>query len=302
MPESPAPPSAPSTPTPKRFRTPFVLAGLAVATIAAAGWFALSTADDSAASDSDSATSGDESTPPTGLDIAPQDVSSPLVVPIDDASEVMAEVNDNSAEAEALDLLGLDETGNQVPDVQPAAGHRFTWTYGSDNAVTITVDTTTGNYQFESSDGIERRRVDGTSYDRRADITWTQTDGVVLESVPRLGFYGPITLEQIIDQVTDEYATSTTSQLADGTTQVTAEVDAFAYSEGHSGERLDWMTVLGHPAATTVQPGEIVVIQAQLDADGSTVNLMTVTTSTFATSYTLDELFASAPVIAAPEL
>ena len=61
------------------------------------------------------------------------------------------------------------------------------------------------------------------------------------------------------------------------------------------------MASLGHPVGTeAVQPGDIVVIQAELGADGGTIEMMTVETSTFATSYTLDEVFDTAPVIETP--
>jgi len=221
----------------------------------------------------------------------------------------MVEIDDNSTEAEALELLGLDEEGNPVSDdvadgaaaAESIAGHRFTWSDGTDSSVNITVDATTGNYRVESTDGTERRYVDSTSYSRRGDIAWTQTDGDAFASVRRMGFDGPMLIAEVLDPVTVGYTTSPPDELDDGTTVITAEVDAFAYSQSHPNEYAAFMTSLGHPVGTeAVQPGDIVIVQAELGADGGTIEMMTVETATFTTSYVLDEVFDTAPVIETP--
>lgn len=271
-----------------------MLAALAVATVAGATWFTLSNTDDS----TDDASPVDDSAPPADLDFAPQDVSSPLVAPIHDAADVVAEIDDNSGESEALDMLGLDETGNVV-----AAGHRFTWNYGTDDTTTITVDATTGNYAFESSDGVDWRRIDGTSYGRRGDLGWAQVDGDTLESAQRLGLDGPATIEQIVGPLTDEYASTVTDQRGDGTSVVYAEIDAHDLWSDHPDEHLTWLGLMGIPNPNQpVEPGSIIVVDALVAADGRTVETLTVTTSTFTSSYTLNEVFDTAPVIEVPEI
>jgi hypothetical protein len=268
---------------------------LAVALVASIGlgygWLAMSKPDD------ESTSSTREPTPSTSaLAIEPQDVSNPLVVPIDDASDVVAQIDDNSAEEEALDLLGLDQTGNPL-----AAGHRFTWSFGTDETTTITVDATTGNYAFESSDGFEWRRIDGTSYGRRGDIAWSEVDGDALGSVLRLGADGPVTIDQILDPITDEYASSVTRQLDDGTSAVYAEIDEHGLWNDLPAEHLRWLGLMGIPSPDqAIEPGAIIVVDVVLAADGRTVDTFTVTTEKFASSYTLDHLFETAPVIEVP--
>lgn len=298
-------PDRADAPNPKRSRTPLiVLAGLTVATIAGAAWFSMSSADDNP-DDASSPQSNvleptspadPDSAPPNQLDLAPQDVSSPIVVPIDDATEVVAQVDDNSAEADALDLLGLDETGNVV-----AAGHRFTWSSGSGDTTTITVDATTGDYAFESSDGFEWRLVDGTPFIRRGDLEWSQAESDTRESAQRLGLDGPVTVEQILDPLTAEYASSVMTQPDGGTTSMSAEIDAYGLWSDYPDERRIWLGLMGIPnAEDTVEPGEVIVVTATMAADGRTVNTFTVTTPEYASTYTLDQVFETAPVIAAP--
>ena len=57
---------------------------------------------------------------------------------------------------------------------------------------------------------VEWRMVGGTSYSRRGDLEWAQMDDEAFESVQRLGLDGPVTVEQILDPLTAEYASSTT--------------------------------------------------------------------------------------------
>jgi len=287
---SAAPPSEP----PRSRRALVLLLLLGIVTIAGAVWFALLTTDDDGAGAS-------VPPPPSTLDIEAQDISSPVVAPIDDALVVASEIDDNAEEAEALDLLGLDETGDEVADAAPVLGHRFTWSYGTDQTATITVDATTGDYASVAQDGIEWRRVDGQSYGRRSDTEWTEVDGDLLESVPRLGLDAPITIDQVLDVTTSQHAASDTEARDDGTSVLTAEVDAFEYAAEQSATYLSWMSLFGHPAnGGTVQPGDVVVIQAELAADGRTIDALNVTTATFTTSYTLDEVFETAPEIQAP--
>lgn len=233
------------------------------------------------------------------LDIAPQDVSNPIVVPIDDASEVMTQVDDNSSEAEALDLLGLDETGNIV-----AAGHQFTWSDGTGATATTTVDAATGDYAFESSDGFTYRRIDGTTYAGRNGVAWTEVDdGTGLDSVQRLGLDGPVTIDQIIDPLIDDYSSSVTNQRGDGTSAVSAEIDSHGLWNDHSLARLTWLAQMGIPnSEVDVEPGSIIVVDASVGTDGRTVETLTVTTPTFTSTYVLDEMFETAPVIDLPEL
>lgn len=50
-----------------------------------------------------------------------QAATSPLIIPIEDARSIVAVVNDNAAEVELLDELGLDPAGNPRSSVdQPA--------------------------------------------------------------------------------------------------------------------------------------------------------------------------------------
>ncbi len=240
-----------------------------------------------------------EPTPQTQLDIAPQDVSNPIVVPIDDASEVMTQVDDNSSEAEALDLLGLDETGSIV-----AAGHRFTWSDGTGGTATTTVDAATGDYAFESSDGFRYRRIDGTTYAGRDGVAWSEVDGGDgLDSVQRLGLDGPVTIDQIVDPLIDDYSSSVTNQRGDGTSAVHVEIDSHGLWTDHSIQRLTWLAQMGIPnPEADVAPGSIIVVDASVGTDGRTVETFTVTTATFTSTYVLDEVFETAPVIEVPEL
>lgn len=298
-PSDPEIPPAPSEPPPaKRSHLPvLLLILLGIVTIGGAVWFALATSDEAT-------TSTTSPQPPTSvLDIAPQDVSSPVVEPIDDARDVIADIDENTEEAEALDLLGLDETGNPATVANPVLGHRFTWNFGTEETATITVDDTNGNYELVSGDGLEQRHVDGRSYGRRDGSTWAEVDAETLESIEPLGLDGPLTVDQVIDPMTAEYTASVTEPRDDGTLLLSAEVDAFDYVTAQPDDYTNWMALLGHPESeTAVQPGAVVVVQAEVAADGTTINLLTVTSESFATSYTLDELFETAPAIDAPEL
>ncbi len=289
------PPDRPA-PTPKRRparKVGIVVAGLIASAAIGYGWLVISTRDEPSTS------APSEPAPPSNeLAIEPQDVSNPLVVPIDDASEVVAEINDNSEETEALDLLGLDETGNTV-----AAGHRLTWSSGTGHTITITVDAATGNYAVESSDGFEWRRIDGTSYGRSGDMAWSQVDGSALESVPRLGLDGPVTIDQILDPLIGEYSSTVTDRRDDGTSTVNAEVDSYALWNDHPDQRLTWLALMGVPNPDQdVAPGSIIVVAASVRSDGRTVDNVTVTTPTLTSTYFLNEVFDTAPVIEVPEL
>lgn len=288
-------PNQPSAPH-KRSRLPvLLLLLLVIATIAGAAWFAVGTSDD--------AVRPATPAPSNGLDIEPQDVSSPIVEPIDDAREVVVDIDDNGEEAEALDLLGLDETGNPVTDSGPVPGHSFTWSYGTDDTVTITVDSTTGDYAFVSSDGTEWRRVDGRSYGRRSDVGWAEVDTDAVESVKRLGIDGPLTVDQVIDDVTAQFTAVVTSETGDDTTEVSAEIDATAYGSGRPDDFTALVSRLGHPTTTPApQLGDTLSIELTVGADGRTVEQLTFTTAAFTTTYTLDEVFETAPAIEAPEV
>ncbi len=296
-PVSPIGASTRSTP-PKRKRSwgSFLVLGLlVVATIAGAAWYALSAPDGPGPAQ--------EPTPSTGLDIAPQDLSNPLLVPIDDASDVVAEIDDNSEEVDALDALGLDETGEPVVTAEAVGGHRFTWNYGPDETSTVIVDTTTGNYAVVSGDGVELRHVDSRSFRRTAESPWVEVDSGTLEAVRPLGLDAPLTIDLVLDPVTEAYTSSAATPLDDGASLITAEVDAFAYSQAQPTERIRWMSLMGHPAIDdVVEPGDVVVVQAELAADGRTVERLTVTTSGFSTGYALGEIFTSAPAIDVPEV
>lgn len=55
---------------------------------------------------------------PTDESVVPavESSDSPLVAPIDDATDVVGRINDNGAETELLQELGLDPEGNPLPD------------------------------------------------------------------------------------------------------------------------------------------------------------------------------------------
>jgi hypothetical protein len=273
----------------------FVLAILVAAAIGGGAWYALGESDDAVPEQEPVVTSA--------LDIEAQDVTSPLLVPIEDANDVIEAIDENSTEAEALDLLGLDETGNPISAATNAAGYRFVWSYGTAETATVIVDATTGNFDFEVSDGTEWRRVDGTVFSRRDDLAWTLVDGNAFGSIQRLGLDAPLTIEQLVDPVTNEFTASAGTARDDGTSQVVAEIDAFAYAAARPDAFGDWMAQLGHPSdAAAIAPGDVVVVQAELATDARTIDLATVTTTTLTTSYELVELFETAPVIESPEL
>ncbi len=225
-------------------------------------------------------------------------MTNPILVPIEDANEVVEAVNENSAEAEALDALGLDATGDPISAATNAAGYRFVWKDGTAQTATVVVDATTGNFDFGVSDGTEWRRIDGTVFVRRDGAAWSPVDGDPFGSIRRLGLDAPLTIEQLIDPVTGEFTASASTAGDDGTSRVVAEVDAFAYAAARPEAFADWMTQLGHPGdPAAVAPGDVVVVQADIGTDARTIELATVTTTTFATNYELVELFDTAPVI-----
>ncbi len=270
-----------------------LLAVLVVAAIGGGAWYALGQSAETVSEPEPATTSS--------LDIVAQDVTNPLLVPIEDANDVLDAIDENSTEAEALDALGLDPTGNAVSAATNAAGYRFVWNYGTAETATVIVDATTGNFDFDVSDGTEWRRIGDTVFGRRDDLAWT-TVVDPFGSIQRLGLDAPLTIEQLFDPVTTEYTTSVTNERDDGTSQVVAEVDAFAYATARPDAFGDWMKQLGHPSdAAAFAPGDIVVVQAEISADDRTIDLVTVTTATFATSYELVELFETPPVIDAPE-
>lgn len=269
-----------------------VLAALLVATGVGYAWLVVS------APDEPSTRSGQEPAVPSSPDIEPEEVSSPLVVPIDGASDVVADINDNASESEALEMLGLDEAGNVV-----APGYRFTWSSDTGDTATVTVDATTGDYSFESSDGLEWRSLDGTSYARDSTLEWSEVDADALASTQRLGLDGPITIDELIDPITAEYSSSVTNQRGDGTSSLYVEINSAAYAAGHPDVRTQWLALMGLPNPDQeVEPGAIIIVDASVGTDGRTLESFTVATMAHETSYTLDEVFDSAPVIDTPEL
>ncbi len=272
-----------------------MVAVLALGAIGGGAWYALGQSDDAAPTEQEPATT-------SALDIEAQDVTNPILVPIEDANDVVEAIDENSTEAEALDALGLDATGNPISAAANAAGYRFVWSYGTAETATVIVDATTGNFGFEVSDGTEWRRIDGTVFVRRDDTAWSPVDGDPLGSIGRLGLDAPLTIEQLIDPVTSEFTASASTERDDGSSEVVAEIDAFAYAAARPEAFGDWMTQLGHPSnPATIAPGDVVVVQADIGTDARTIDLATVTTTTFVTSYELLELFETAPVIESPE-
>jgi hypothetical protein len=266
-----------------------------MAAVGGGAWYALGSTDD--------ATSPPDPDSSTQLDIAPQDVSNPLIVPIDDAEDVIAEIDENGSESEALDALGLDDTGNPIAAVDAVAGYRYTWDFGAARTATVTVDVTTGDSVTVDGSGLEIRRIGNRAFASTGGSPWVELDPSADSSAPPLGFDALLTIDRVLDSTTAGFSTSVTMVRGDDTSRQTAEVDAFRYASEQPEAFRRWMTGLGHPEAESpFAPGDLVVVQADLATDGHTIDLMTVATATSTTSYSLDEVLATAPLVELPEL
>lgn len=244
-----------------------------------------------------------EPTPPPADEAA----TSPLVIPIENARDVVADFNDNSGEVELLNELGLDATGNPLAHAEQtpaaaaaAAGHRFTWSYGTGDASTVTVDSTTGNFSFESTTGTQYRLVDGTSFVRAGvAASWSQVDGDALETIQRLGLEQPITVDSIVADI-ESIAAIATTRSDDGTTLVSISIDDMEFATAMPDVRIAWLAEMGVPNSDAVLDGAFITADAAVAPDGQTIDQLVVTAGPWTSTYQLDQVFDIAPVIEAP--
>ncbi len=110
-----------------------------------------------------------------------------------------------------------------------------------------------------------------------------------------------MTVEQILDRLIAEYASSMMTEPSGGVSSMSAEIDAYGLWSDCPDERRIGLDLMGIPNADeTVEPGEVIVITASMAADDRTVDTFTVATPGHTSTYTLDQVFETAPVIAAP--
>jgi hypothetical protein len=226
---------------------------------------------------------------------APSEPSSPLVVPIDDAQEVVAEINGNSVEEELLDDLGLDSVGRpQVP------GYLFTTLDASGAALTVQVDATTGNYSIESTTGLGFRTIDGVTYQRAAATDeWAEADITDFQRTQPFGLDGVVIATDLLPSSLDAYVTIVSSEVVNGVTGSIHSVDVAALRIADPDLLASWSTPFGLDSATLGNAdGEPVTITMMVD-DERTVQSFDITPPAPGPSvtYRLEAVYDAAPLI-----
>jgi hypothetical protein len=221
--------------------------------------------------------------------------ASPILVPINDAREVVAEINDNPAEEELLDELGLDPVGQ--PQV---AGYLFT-TLDADGAVlSIQVDATTGNYSIESATGLGFRSIDGVTSRRAATAgAWAQVDAAEIEAIQRFGLDGVAVATDVIPVDLAPYVALVSTEVVNGVETSIHRVDVANLRTTDPALMATWSSPFGLDPVTLGSVGtEPVTITMTSDAQGTLQTfVITPPEPARSTTYRLEAIYDAPPVI-----
>lgn len=222
--------------------------------------------------------------------------SSPLIEPIDDAREVTDVINTSEGEAELLDELGLDATG-QPADAQEGqpAGYEFSTTDAAGVSSTVKVDTTTGNYSVDSDDGSGFRLIDGASFARvGTEGGW---DDVGRDDVQRFGITSLPTEATALPENIAPYASEVSREVSiseSGDVETAVQrVDVASLRFEQPAELIAWASPFGLAGTdgdivvTTVADMERGLRSFTLQSDGATVSYDVLATYDAATAISL---------------
>jgi hypothetical protein len=288
-------PGGPRSPDPKR-RIPvgLLVALFAASVVGITGWFVL--AGDPGPSDARTpAERPAVQTPDVTVEREPETAIGRI---LDDAHDVVDEVNANDQEEELLAELGLDATGNTVTIAPGSAGYRFTWADPSGQDLDIVVDSNAGNFSVVASDGISFRRIDGAYFGQSgSDGEWYQLADDPFGAIPVVGLDGIPTADEIVPASVEPYVVSTT---VDGPTRVVM-IDDAAFAAADIDARNDWLAPWGL-IDETPESATSVIVRITFDSSGQSVvgaHVETPAIGGFA-AFSIVESYETAPVIDNP--
>lgn len=118
--------------------------------------------------------------------------ASPILEPIDDAQDVVDDINGTATEA--LDELGLDPTGRPQP-----LGYRFTTIDALGTSLTVTVDTTTGNFAIDGDNGSAFRSISDNVVTRLvATDPWSPIDAGAADVIQPFGLEQALQVQDVL--------------------------------------------------------------------------------------------------------
>lgn len=286
-----------ATPSGPKRRTPVgvLVALFAVAVVAIAGYFVLS----------GGTSSGDESDAPAVTRPAANPVAAGESEPetaisqmLDDADNVVTDVNANAQEEELLAELGLDATGNPVVVQSADAGYRFTWADPSGQDLDIIVDSASDSYSVTASDGISFRFIDGRYFGQSgADGEWYELADDPFGDIPVVGLAG---IPSEVDVISPSMSPYIVSDTIDGPTRVVM-IDDAAFAAADLIARNAWLAPWGL-VDETMDAASSVVIRLTFDPSGDSVvgtHIETPAIGGFA-SFSITETYEVAPIIENP--
>ncbi|NND76256.1 MAG: hypothetical protein HKN44_14745 [Ilumatobacter sp.] len=268
---------------------------------------------------------------PVEVPAAPEaetDASSGVAI-IDDTTDLVAEINDNSEELEALELLDLgtdtafvaapdavvvaaDEIAAGAASVSDAQSYSFSWSYPAGTSITAWIDASTGDFQMTTAANHVLRSVDGLLYEQAAPGgQWSLSP---LQEFADRAFVGRDQLITTPSMLPDEMlAFATLSEIGEDGFG-TYLIDDVAFHRDNPQLRADWLTIWGFDSSVVAAespdhggvlpdaaaPGQILVhTEGGLD---SVVTTATVSTSDGTSTYVLLEASRDERAIAVPDV
>jgi hypothetical protein len=215
---------------------------------------------------------------------------------LDDANDVVADINANGQEEELLAELGLDATGNPIEVAD--AGYRFTWEDPSGQDLDIIVDSASNDYAVVASDGISFRHIGDAYYGQSGDDgEWYELAGDPFGAIPVVGLDGIPSVDEVVPAAVTPYVVSDT---VDGPSRVVM-IDDAAFAAADLDARNAWLAPWGL-IDETVDSASSVVVRLTFDPSGDNVvgaHIETPAIGGFA-AFSITETYEVAPVIENP--
>jgi hypothetical protein len=224
----------------------------------------------------------------------PRTPSSPIVVPIEDAGEVVTEINDNAPEEELLDELGLDPIGRPAP-----AGYGFFIADASGRSRSVQVDSTTGNYSIETVEGVAIRSIDGMTYTRTtAGDEWVPVDPAVL-AAQSFGLDGITVVSDVLPSELAAYVSPVSTEVVGGIESSISSVDLAAFRTTDPALFATWSAPFGFDPATLGTFGtDPMTVTISVDEQGIVQSFVIAAPGDGPSmTYRLEALYDAAPLI-----
>lgn len=291
------PPIDEETPSSPKRRTPvgLLVALFAVAVVGIAGFFVLSGGNSSGDESDAPAVTRPAPNPAAAVDSEPETAIGQI---LDDANDVVGDVNANAQEEELLGELGLDATGNPVVVQGAAVGYRFTWADPSGQDLDIIVDTAADNYAVTASDGISFRFIEGNYFGQSgADGEWYELADDPFGEIPVVGLDGIPSEAEVLPSSVAPFVVSDT---IDGPTRVVM-IDDAAFAAADLDARNEWLAPWGLIDESAASASSVVIRLTFDPSTGSVVgaHVETPAIGGFA-SFSISETYEVAPVIENP--